>query len=102
MFMVPAMLIKEIDCTVLWSWRKSKAQTKRQKQLYNFFFFFKLTCSIKHVPSNETNGLLHGDTVPGITDGSIMGAHHSTKIFMFKMSDMTSGKPVGWKLNSRF
>lgn len=31
-----------------------------------------------------------------------MGAHHSTKIFMFKMSDMTSGKPVGWKLNSRF
>lgn len=36
--MVPAVLIKEIDRTVLWSWRKSKAQIKSQKQLYNFFF----------------------------------------------------------------
>lgn len=35
-----AVLIKEIDCTVLRSWRRSKAQTNSQKQLFNIFFFF--------------------------------------------------------------
>lgn len=39
-FMVPAVLIKEIDRTVLWSWRKKARHRLKVKNGYITFFLF--------------------------------------------------------------